>query len=624
VRILHLLSQNHLTGAEVYAVNLIQNQVKQNHLVWQASNAFFIKSLAVQVKLRVESKTTLDFFKSVLELRTFLKQNRIQVVHCHSRAAAKLCFYARLGLKISDACGGNEKVAQVSTIHGRQHSSISKKLFSQYGEFLIAVCENVKFQLTAEFNYAPNRIKLIRNSVETSQFTKPNPEQKPNESLHRDLRVAGDVRIAVIGRCTGPKKDRTEIFLNAVHDVLLMHKINFDLTVVGDNSANLKTSATYKTIEHAQIDYRFLKQFDLICGSGRVAVEAGLAEVPCLAFGEYSCEGLLAPQNLDVCLQSNFGDIGTDFSGPHYNNSDIHRTIEHWLRTRNLETFKIDLKKVAETLQAEFSDQWVHRRIERIYESAFFLRQYSRWIPILMYHKIPEAELDSPHKIFVTKSNFERHLRVFNLLGFKTITFSELEKFRTGQKSWSLFPRKPLILTFDDGYTDNLVNASPLLRQYGFNAQLFLLAEKELKSNSWDHKDTESGDAIVSGTDRQRWLNSSFEIGSHGIHHIHLPAIPLAEADHEISASKKMLQNEFNHKINTYAFTYGDTNSELAELAFKAGYSYAVNTDSGGLLLEEEPYSIFRVNIFPNESFFSLFKKTANWYRKYYFKKRGK
>ena len=121
MRILHLLSQNHLTGAEVYAVNLIQNQVKQNHLVWQMSNSFFMKSLGVQVALPVETTTTVDFFKSVLKLRTFLKQNRIQLVHCHSRAAAKLCFYARLGLSITDPRGGHEKVAQVSTIHGRQH-----------------------------------------------------------------------------------------------------------------------------------------------------------------------------------------------------------------------------------------------------------------------------------------------------------------------------------------------------------------------------------------------------------------------------------------------------------------------------------------------------------------------
>lgn len=615
MRILHLLSQNHLTGAEVYTVNLIQNQVKQNHLVWQMSNGFFMKSLAVQVSLPVETKSLMDFFKSVFALRTFLKENRIQVVHCHSRAAAKLCFYARLGLAIPDPRSGSEKIAQVSTIHGRQHTSFSKKLFNQYGEFLIAVCENVAMQLTHEFKYKAARVKLIRNSVQVNLFSAPKKKEE---------KVPGTLKMAVIGRCTGPKRQRTEIFLTVASELFSFHKINVEMTVVGDNSANLKTTAAYTSIEKAHIDYDFLKQFDLICGSGRVAVEAGLAEIPCVAFGENSFEGLLNPQNIDHCLQNNFGDIGTDFTGPHSDNLTIHKNLELWLKDRNSAGFANQLKIVAEQLQEEFSDQWVHRRVQRIYESAFFLRQYSRWIPILMYHKIPDVELDSPHKIFVTKSRFEKHLRAFKLLGFKTLTFSDLEKFRTGEKPWAQFPRRPLILTFDDGYTDNLINASPLLLKYSFNAQLFLLAEKELRSNAWDHKDHESGDAIISGADRQKWLTSALTIGSHGIHHIHLPHVSLAEAEKEITVSKKMLQDEFNQKINTYAYTYGETNARLAEFAFKAGYSYAVNTDTGGLLLEEDPYAIFRVNIFPDESFFSLFKKTASWYRKYYFKKRGK
>ena len=506
------------------------------------------------------------------------------------------------------------------------------------------MCENVGLQLTNEFKYNSRRVKLIRNSVDTNTFSasantrsintgaeKKEPGTESDQILKRDsgsLDFVRDsepaiVRIAVIGRCTGPKKERTEIFLNAASEIFAFHQIHFELTVVGDNGAQLKTTARYKHIEKAHIDYHFLKQFDLICGSGRVAVEAGLAEVPCIAFGENGYEGILTPQNMDVCLRTNFGDIGSDFSGPHFDNFAIHKNLESWLKDRHTTAFLKNLTAVSGQLQIEFSDQWIHRRVQRMYESAFFLRQYSRWIPVLMYHKIPDKELDSPHKIFVTKPNFEKHLRVFKLLGFKTLTFTELEKFRLGEKPWTQFPRRPLILTFDDGYTDNLVNASPLLRKYSLSAQLFLLAERELKSNAWDHKDHEHGDAIVSGPDRQKWLASAFTVGSHGIHHIHLPKVSLAVAEKEITESKKMLQNEFNQPMNTYAFTYGDTNPQLADMAFKAGYSYAVNTDTGGLLLEEDPYSIFRVNIFPDESFFSLFKKTASWYRKYYFKKRG-
>jgi hypothetical protein len=66
------------------------------------------------------------------------------------------------------------------------------------------------------------------------------------------------------------------------------------------------------------------------------------------------------------------------------------------------------------------------------------------------------------------------------------------------------------------------------------------------------------------------------------------------------------------------------TRPEGAEMVQRAGYEYALNTDTGGMLMEEDPYSIFRVNIFPNETTSSLSKKTSKWYRRYYKFKRNK
>ena len=123
MNIIHLLSQNHLTGAEVYAVTLAQKQMQQHHQVYQVSNGFFYESPAPQFKLEVETRSQLTFFKNVLWLRNFIKKNNIQVVHSHSRAAAKLAFYATLF----------SRTAHVSTVHGIQHSSFSKKLLNIVG-----------------------------------------------------------------------------------------------------------------------------------------------------------------------------------------------------------------------------------------------------------------------------------------------------------------------------------------------------------------------------------------------------------------------------------------------------------------------------------------------------------
>jgi peptidoglycan/xylan/chitin deacetylase (PgdA/CDA1 family) len=111
---------------------------------------------------------------------------------------------------------------------------------------------------------------------------------------------------------------------------------------------------------------------------------------------------------------------------------------------------------------------------------------------------------------------------------------------------------------------------------------------------------------------------NKFEIGSHGFEHKKITGMSTDEKWKELNESKKILEDEFKKPIHSYAFTYGDANSEARELAQKAGYDYALNTDTGAMNLEQDPHSVFRVSIFPEENYFSLWKKTSKWYRRYY------
>lgn len=614
MRILHLLSQTHLTGAEAYAVDLVEEQVRAGHLVWQISNQFHLATQAAKIQFPVECQTKKEFLSSLFRLRSFLVENEIQVVHCHSRAAAKLCSLARLGLKSSTG----ERVAQVSTVHGRQHVSVSKKLFNQYGEMTVAVCENIQKQLVGEFGYKENRIKVIGNAVSESRFSS---IEKMNSEAHSPRQL----KIAIIGRCTGPKKTRTEKFIEALAGLKIDQTVK--VTIIGDRakSVSLPAGVEVEIIEHIELNARIYQSYDVVVGSGRVAIESMIAGTPCLAFGEDSFLGLITSENFKDYSGSNFGDIGLDFSGPHLDSAKFEMAlVEIQKNFQKPEDFLAEREELKHLCQQYYSKVSIASKIQRIYESAYFLRHHSQWIPILMYHKIPSEEMDSEHKIFVSKSNFERHLKCFKWMGLKTTTFSELRKFRKGLLPWTSFPSRPLLLTFDDGYQNNLDHADPLLKQYDFRAQIYLLANSELPSNTWDQPDSSKGDALVSGAVRKKWVTSQFEVGSHGIDHVHLPQLSNEQARKQIFESKKMLESELGVPMICYAFTYGDTNEELAQMAEVAGYDYAVNTDSGGMNIEENPWAIFRVNIFPNENVWSLFKKTRTWYRSYYFRKRGK
>lgn len=587
-----MLSQNQLTGSEVYAVTLAHHQIDNGHQVYQLSNEFFFPTRAVQIRSEIETKSKFIFLKNILWLRNFIRKQNIQVVHTHSRAAAKLAYWALLF----------SKTAQVSTVHGVQHPSISKKLHNQYGEFIIGVCENIKAHLICDFSYSERRIKVIRNPVSLAEY-----------HFVPKNRSAGPLRkIAIIGRTTGPKRERTELVIKALYTE------KYEITLIGGSVADLQVEPEFKRplkeLNITGLSSEVYSAFDLIIGSGRVCIEAMISGVPVIAFGEAQYLGRITAENFNSALTSNFGDILPGSKNPQLNPAQF---------LKDVSAIPADHETLSELAVQQFSLVPIAAKIQRLYESAYFLKNYSKWIPILMYHKIPETPIASQHKIFVTKTNFEKHLSFFKACGFKTLTFSDLQQFRTGQQSFESFPKKPLILTFDDGYKDNLENAAPILKKFGFQAQVFLLADPNLSSNQWDTGSSEPSHEIVSGSERHQWKSSPFAIGSHGFTHKKITEMNAESALSELVESKKSLENEFDVPVNVFAFTYGVTTPSAGELAQAAGYSYAVNTDTGGRLLEEEPYSIFRVSIFPQENKWSLFKKTSTWYRKYYFFKRG-
>ena len=591
----------------MYASSLIDWQIKNQHKVYQISNGFYYPTQAQTLTLPVEVKSRTEFKNSQKKLIEFIKTHQIQVIHSHSRAAAKL----------AHAASCKTKVAHVSTLHGRQHPSWSKKILNIYGQYQIAICENVKNQLVSEFKYTDRKIKIIRNGVDTSIF---------NFKIFKKT-TSEKIKIAIIGRATGPKKTRTEVFLTEFTKLLTEKNLKFEFHLIGAEKTDLDPTFHHNDIvfiPHLKLNSDILHQYDVVVGSGRVCMEALLSGVPMIAFGEYNYEGLVSEKNIHQVLKSNFGDIGIGtFEQQPFNHEQAEKDL-NTLLARSENDRSTELKKLSQLSLNLFSVDHIAQKIYTVYRSAILSQHCPKWIPILMYHKIPKAELNSPHKIYVTENNFDLHLTYFANWGFQTITLNELANYSHGRIDFKNFPKNPLILTFDDGYKDNLENANPLLKKYNSKAQLFLLADDKVKHNQWDEKDIDQGDLIISGSDRQKWLTSQFEIGSHGIGHDHITQMTSAQAMTELTTSKKLLESEFKKPVTVYAYTYGDTNAASAELAEAAGYDLAVNTDTGGVDTADYLYQIFRVNIFPDETYLSLWKKTSSWYRRYYFWKRKK
>jgi peptidoglycan/xylan/chitin deacetylase (PgdA/CDA1 family) len=87
-------------------------------------------------------------------------------------------------------------------------------------------------------------------------------------------------------------------------------------------------------------------------------------------------------------------------------------------------------------------------------------------LPILCYHNVAPAPKEARFRLlYVSPDRFERQLWSLRRVGLRGVSTSEgIARLSSGTA------RGCVVLTFDDGYTDTVTTAAPLLKQYGFGA----------------------------------------------------------------------------------------------------------------------------------------------------------
>jgi peptidoglycan/xylan/chitin deacetylase (PgdA/CDA1 family) len=96
-------------------------------------------------------------------------------------------------------------------------------------------------------------------------------------------------------------------------------------------------------------------------------------------------------------------------------------------------------------------------------------------VPVYMFHSITDRSSKTPYgRLSTPIETFEGMLLYLLRHKFNTITLDTLYRYlSTGEPR----PPKSIVITFDDGYLDNWVNAFPILKKYGMKATIFVVPE---------------------------------------------------------------------------------------------------------------------------------------------------
>lgn len=630
MRILHALSQTELTGSEVYAFELATHQHKMGHEVLVVSDSLHKPFPGGRLILPLSTSSFWTRMGNILKLRSYLVEAQVDVIHCHSRGACRNLYWASRFLGIP----------MITTVHGFQHSSFSKKTFDIYGDYVLAVCEKIFEQQVQDLRRDPDAIEVLRNPV----------SYKPSVPKKEELPPT----VLLMGRNSGPKGENLKSLVTSQAWEWCRQIPDLKVLLVLSGASqheidSLKQSLPVNTqvYGHLENPQKAILESNLVIGAGRIAVEALLAGRSVLGLGESDYFGPVTTESFKDGIQNNFGDVGPQFNLTskwevltqdlvrYFKNLGQHSASEGFSKD-----FVEDYKVPKALVQEYYSFEKVNDRVLEIYKSER-IRKHLGWLPILMYHKVVDQELSGPHRIFVLKDTFEKHLKTLKSRGFYFLSFNELSDYWNDRKPLKDLPKKSVLLTFDDGYINNLKNAVPLLKQYGARGTLFLLADHSVTTNHWDFVDPEESknsdrdlaekaskaseppEGLMTLSQKQSLDPSVIEVGSHGLRHERLPAKTDEEILSELRTSKVILEHDLKCKISVFAYAFGDIDQRLPALAEQAGYQFAVNTDRGPVEWTRNPRSLFRVSIFPEDNAWSVWKKTSKWYRKYYRYKRG-
>jgi peptidoglycan/xylan/chitin deacetylase (PgdA/CDA1 family) len=203
-------------------------------------------------------------------------------------------------------------------------------------------------------------------------------------------------------------------------------------------------------------------------------------------------------------------------------------------------------------------------------------------VPVLMYHVIadPPPGAPWPH-LFVSRAEFVAQVAWLQTHGFEAVTLAQV------WRHWhhgAPLPKRPIVLSFDDGYHSVAAVALPVLAERGWAGMLNL----------------KLGNIGEPGglTERQvrRLLAAGWELGAHTLTHPDLRTLDDAALEREVSGSRTALRRRFGIPVDFFCYPAGAYDARVIAAVRRAGFLGATTTLEG-LATAEKPYELERIRI---------------------------
>ena len=182
---------------------------------------------------------------------------------------------------------------------------------------------------------------------------------------------------------------------------------------------------------------------------------------------------------------------------------------------------------------------------------------------------------------------FRRQMAALDRAGYEAVTLGEAWRHWTEDAA---LPRKPVVVSFDDGYASQYRTAFPALRGRRWPGVLNLQV---------DRLGARGG---ITRAQVRRLLAAGWELASHTFTHPDLRTVDPVRLEREVAGSRASLAAAFGVPVDFFCYPYGRFDATVQAAVRAAGYKAATTTRRGAASPQDDPFALDRIIVTPNHS----------------------
>jgi len=212
-------------------------------------------------------------------------------------------------------------------------------------------------------------------------------------------------------------------------------------------------------------------------------------------------------------------------------------------------------------------------------------------VPILMYHAVTDAPAAAIRALSVTPGAFADQMDVLRERGFTPVTTARLGRAWRGGPA---LPRRPVLITFDDGYRGVHRHALPVLRRHGFRAGVFvttgwLRGPHEIRGAALD--------AMLDWEEVGELVAAGMEIGGHSHSHPQLDQLSDDRLSYEVERCGEIISERTGSSPTSFAYPYGYSDRRVRRAVRGAGFTQSLAVGNALADPGQGPFALRRMTV---------------------------